>query len=452
MNLFAGGSDSFYHSRVTTTSSSTTRTSVLDPLAQLPVRGRQPAGTAVRLDERDPRDRVRPGVRERAQRPRLDRAWRVVPRLQAPLWAALGVLPGLPRSGRRSARGGWASSRRSSIRLVVASIDSSTFGYANYLSFYTFFILVALYAVPPDGQAPPGAGGGSRTTATPGSSTRPSGQFLRTERTAVKWAVFTGVAFGTVDARLARVLVPGRRNRRSSSSIQMIIERIRRSIRSASTTLTCIVGLIGFPMAVPYYYFQGPRQGLVRPAGARLLRGAPRPRCRSCSSATPRGSSRSPPSSDGRDRVGALFVLDPPDFTAIVTGQGYFVKTLIYSTVAEAQAPSIDSLILGYGVVTFFLAFVGLALYALAYGPRPIPPRPGDVHRLRDPLDLPPDLRRQILLHRFGRVRAPPRRGDRPGARCRRVTRRFGETSLRSPTAEASSRRSGGRSRAATSS
>ncbi len=65
-----------------------------------------------------------------------------------------------------------------------------------------------------------------------------------------------------------------------------------------------------------------------------------------------------------------LFVVSPIDFTNIVTGQGYFVKTLIYSTVAEAQAPSIDALIVGYGVVTFFLDVRGLAIfiYILARG------------------------------------------------------------------------------------
>jgi dolichyl-diphosphooligosaccharide--protein glycosyltransferase len=68
--------------------------------------------------------------------------------------------------------------------------------------------------------------------------------------------------------------------------------------------------------------------------------------------------------------VGFLAVVSPTDFSNLVTGQGYFVKTLIYSTVAEAQAPSIDQLAIGYGVVTFFLAFVGLAIfvYLLARG------------------------------------------------------------------------------------
>ena len=61
--------------------------------------------------------------------------------------------------------------------------------------------------------------------------------------------------------------------------------------------------------------------------------------------------------------VGLLAVASPTYFTSLVTGQGFFVKNLIYSTVAEAQAPSIDQLVLGYGVVTFFLAFAGLAVF-----------------------------------------------------------------------------------------
>ncbi|MFI5415620.1 MAG: hypothetical protein ACHQ16_08255, partial [Candidatus Lutacidiplasmatales archaeon] len=127
--------------------------------------------------------------------------------------------------------------------------------------------------------------------------------------------------------------------------------------------LTFITGSIGFSMAFPYYYFQGlGKVWFLQPAlvffGALLvlipfllLRDSPWVLSIPALLVT------------AAVAVGALFVLDPQDFGAIVTGQGYFVKTLIYSTVAEAQAPSIDSLILGYGVVTFFLAFVGLGLF-----------------------------------------------------------------------------------------
>jgi dolichyl-diphosphooligosaccharide--protein glycosyltransferase len=61
--------------------------------------------------------------------------------------------------------------------------------------------------------------------------------------------------------------------------------------------------------------------------------------------------------------AGGLYLYSKSIFNAVITGQGYFVKNLIYSTVAEAQAPSFDSLIVSYGAVTFFLAFIGLGVF-----------------------------------------------------------------------------------------
>ncbi len=58
------------------------------PDAQVPGRGDQPAGAAVRLGERDPRTAVRPVLRRERQRRRC-----VVPR---PAGAALGRVPGVP--------------------------------------------------------------------------------------------------------------------------------------------------------------------------------------------------------------------------------------------------------------------------------------------------------------------------------------------------------------------
>ncbi|HKV90326.1 MAG TPA: carboxypeptidase regulatory-like domain-containing protein, partial [Thermoplasmata archaeon] len=279
---------------------------------------------------------------------------------QAPFWAALGVVP-VYLIGKE------VSSRRMGLvaallyPLLVASIDSSTFGYANYLSFYTFFILVALYAY-------------LRTLRAAGSrrwieSYRHPRQFLpglraflRTERTAVKWAVFTGVALGTVTLAwqgysflIAAIVI--------FIAVQMVIERIRKVDSFSIYVLTWIIGALGFAIALPYYAVQALfRVWFLQPGlvffGALLillpfllLRDSPWVISVPALVATAGAA------------VGALFFLDHQDFAAIVTGQGYFVKTLVYSTVAEAQAPSIDSLILGYGVVTFFLAFVGLALY-----------------------------------------------------------------------------------------
>jgi asparagine N-glycosylation enzyme membrane subunit Stt3 len=359
MNLFAGGSDSFYHYRVTDYIILNHQNLGLDLSLHYPfgaVNPREPLFDWMNAILGILFAPVFGGGVNGAQ---MAGAWFLD--FQAPFWAALGVFP-VYLIGKE------VSSRRMGLvaallyPIVVASIDSSTFGYANYLSFYTFFILIALYAYLRTVKA-----AGSRRWVEdyrhPRQFWPALKSYYRHERSAVKWAVFTGVAFGTVmlawqgySFLVAAIVV--------FLAIQMIIERIRRVDSFGLYTLTWLVGLIGFPMAVPYYYFQGlGRVWFDQPAlvffGALLVL-LPFFLLRD----TPWVVSVPALIGTAAIAIGALFLLDPSDFTAIVTGQGYFVKTLVYSTVAEAQAPSVDSLILGYGVVTFFLAFVGLALYA----------------------------------------------------------------------------------------
>ena len=185
--------------------------------------------------------------------------------------------------------------------------------------------------------------------------------FARVERTSVKWAVFTGVSFGALAlawqgysfavATMVAFLI-----------FALIVERIRRVDSFGLYVNMWIIGLVGFPMAMPYYVKQGLFAGwfdlpLLVYFGALII-------------AIPFIMMRDYPwvvsipvlAGIGAVAVGALNFVDHADFVNIVTGQGYFVKTLVYSTVAEAQAPSIDTLIIGYGVATFFLAFVGVAL------------------------------------------------------------------------------------------
>ncbi len=56
----------------------------------------------------------------------------------------------------------------------------------------------------------------------------------------------------------------------------------------------------------------------------------------------------------------ALSIFMPNLFDAIATGQGYFVKSKLYSTISEAQAPNFSNLVLSFGAVTFWLAFAGV--------------------------------------------------------------------------------------------
>ncbi len=139
LNVYGGGSDSFYHSRVMTyiilnhtiwaaTRSCTTRSAAVNP--REPLFDWMNAVFGILFAPLFGGNALQAG------------AWFLD--AQGPLWAALGVFP-IYLIGKEVA------SKRAGIvaaflyPLMVANIDSSTFGYANYLSFYTFFILVTIY-------------------------------------------------------------------------------------------------------------------------------------------------------------------------------------------------------------------------------------------------------------------------------------------------------------------
>ncbi|MCU0861338.1 MAG: hypothetical protein MUE65_03365, partial [Methanomassiliicoccales archaeon] len=58
--------------------------------------------------------------------------------------------------------------------------------------------------------------------------------------------------------------------------------------------------------------------------------------------------------------LAALFYVAPNLFDAIITGQGYLVKSKLYSTISEAQAPNFSTLAMSFGIVTFWLSLVGI--------------------------------------------------------------------------------------------
>ncbi len=63
--------------------------------------------------------------------------------------------------------------------------------------------------------------------------------------------------------------------------------------------------------------------------------------------------------------IGGTFVVlnfvDRTLIDLILSGQGYFVKSKLYSTIAEAQPATLGVLAMSFGVATFFLAFFGIA-------------------------------------------------------------------------------------------
>lgn len=69
--------------------------------------------------------------------------------------------------------------------------------------------------------------------------------------------------------------------------------------------------------------------------------------------------------------VGILVInaVDPSLAEAILSGQGYFVKNKLYSTIAEARAPQFSELAMSFGMVTFFLSLIGL-MWAIVKVPK----------------------------------------------------------------------------------
>jgi len=63
--------------------------------------------------------------------------------------------------------------------------------------------------------------------------------------------------------------------------------------------------------------------------------------------------------------IGSYFVLQwgfPDTADLLFTGGGYFIKSKLYSTIAEAQAPDISRVVFTYGPATFFLGLIGVVM------------------------------------------------------------------------------------------
>ncbi len=352
---YAGGSDSYYHSRVMSYIIMTGHNLVHDPMLKYPLGGTNPREPLFDWMNAILGILFAPFFGGNAV---VAGAWFLD--LQGPLWAALEVFP-LYLIGRE------VSSKRTGLIAAMilpflsASIDSSTFGYANYLSFYTFMILVVVYSYIRTLKAL-GTHRYIESYAKPETFWPALKAFYHREHTAVKWSVFTGVSLGALalswQGYTYAIVVIG-----VGLLVAMIIERIRKVDSFGLYVSTWIIGLVAIPMMTPYYFVQGDLKtffdlpvlllfgvlALMLPF--LLMRDIPWV--------------FSIPALVGLVGLSALFlqVFEPHYLTDIVTGQGYFVKTLIYSTVAEAQPPSFDALVVGYGVFTFFLAYFGLAIF-----------------------------------------------------------------------------------------
>ena len=60
----------------------------------------------------------------------------------------------------------------------------------------------------------------------------------------------------------------------------------------------------------------------------------------------------------------ALSFIIPGAFNSIISGQGYFIKTAIYATVGEAQAPTMSYLAMSFGALMFWISIIGIIFTA----------------------------------------------------------------------------------------
>ncbi|MBI0582277.1 MAG: glycosyltransferase family 39 protein, partial [Methanomassiliicoccales archaeon] len=68
-----------------------------------------------------------------------------------------------------------------------------------------------------------------------------------------------------------------------------------------------------------------------------------------------------------------LSVFNPALLDSIMSGQGYLVKSKLYDTISEAQAPMFSNLAMSFGMVTFWLALIGVG-YAVVKIPKNLNP------------------------------------------------------------------------------
>ncbi|MCK5253385.1 MAG: hypothetical protein KAQ96_10555, partial [Thermoplasmata archaeon] len=60
--------------------------------------------------------------------------------------------------------------------------------------------------------------------------------------------------------------------------------------------------------------------------------------------------------------LSVVWFLLPEVWTNIFSGAGYFIRTKLYGTIAEAQPPDFNRLVFAYGMTTFFLAMIGVLM------------------------------------------------------------------------------------------
>lgn len=351
--LYSGGSDSYYHSRVIEYIVANKHHLVLDTMLNYPsgaINPRAPlfdwmvAILGVMLAPFFGGDAV------------LSAAYVLV--YIAPVWGSLCIFPlyFLTKDifGRKT-----ALLAVFFLTFMEAQVERSIATFGNYLPFYLFMVLTTLFFYVRTIKMV----GTNRWVASWRHFTdikKGLKMFFVHERKALLYSAMTGVSIGAtamawqgftyMEAILLIYLF-----------VQIFINHIRKVDSTGIYLVTMISMGIGFALAFPYYYgdqlipiwFDVPVYLYIGAAvfGYILI------------------STRDVPWVIVFPAIGitlglaalAIYLINPGYFQIIISGQGYFVKTKVYSTVAEAQAPDFSRVVLAFGAATTFLGMLGFA-------------------------------------------------------------------------------------------
>ncbi len=349
--IVSGGSDSYYWQRIIGYSAETGKQLYWDPLINYPdgIRNPRPPFFSMSI--------VVPAVFSQGLFDSLDDAlgWTLI--WSTAFWGALTVVPtyflGKEVFGRRA---GLVAAFF--LALMPSHVQRSVLSEADHDSFILFFIVLTFYFLLRAVKAQQHRKWVESWRSWP-SIRAGFKEYFANSRTSVLYALMGGTAFGSVIMAwvgfgYVAVLIL------AYYLIQVIFNKLR-NIDSMSVTVLVFISMgFGYLISFPVYYeqslipvrFDVPVYLFLASIVFGFLFVI----------------SRDYPWTMTFPAIGVMLVIgvlvidiiSPALAEAILSGQGYFVKSKLYSTIAEARAPRFSELAMGFGMVTFFLSLIGL--------------------------------------------------------------------------------------------
>ncbi len=350
-NLVSGGSDSYYWQRIINYSAETGQQLYHDPLLNFPEGIRNPRPPMFSMAV------VVEGILTQSGFPSLSEALGWFLLWTPAFWGALTIVPtyllGKETFGRRA---GLAAAFFMAV--MPSHVQRSVLSDADHDAFILFFIVLMLFFLLKALKTQQTRKYVERWSS-PRSITAGLADYMRTNRTALLYASLAGVAYAAVintwvGFGYVTVLV----------LIIYVVQVLLNKFKSIdSTSITMIIGVtmaLGFILSFPVYYYQSllptrfdvPVYLFIASIGFGSIFVVTRDLPWTVTFPT-----------IGILLVvvlGAISIVNPALAQNMLTGEGYFSTSKLYSTIAEAKAPVFSELALGFGMITFFMSLVGL--------------------------------------------------------------------------------------------